>query len=981
MLSEGPYNFTENEKNILALWLKNRVYKPEYDPKTKSCLSTNVMKRDSREPFCIICPPPNSYARPHLGNISGYAYQDAMGRIARMQGKKVLLLPGKDHAGLEGEGVFIREVLEKQKRNKFDLTREEFFKEIWNFNQANKLLALKDEKDIGLSADYDRDIFTLDKRIVKIVLNTFLEMYKKGMIYRGVRTINWDPKARSVVSDNQCVREERVSILYYIRYIRVQTKSVVLNFNNNHDWDKLKKGEKVVDLRVVNRTEKERYFGSLKKGDILVCKNSETGEYVYKKVGGVFEYKKLEDCLEKIEWRSVTNDQIISIEDLKKYVSNLFPRYLDEVQKNGFFSISFKDLDEEDYLEVATTRIETMFGDVALAVNPKDSINKKYVGERAIIPLTEIEIPVIASERVLQDYGTGILKITPSHSQDDFVIAEEYNRENGEKLGYRNVIGKDLKLTGKATGRFEGFKYKEALPKIIEELKQKSLYAREEKTKQNVLLSERTRAVIEPLMSSQWFVRVDEIKKPVIEMVRTGKVKIYPKYMESKFYYWMENLKDWAISRSLWWGYRMPIWYRGEIFEKVSEKGEIEVFIKTKEGKTFNLHLRDSSLVKVLPFNPDSTVIDFFRHAEAEHNLSGFVAGVTDTDLTEKGKKEALNLYQSFDFDYDIIITSPLKRAKQTAELISKKIKIPVIEDDLLIERNFGIFENHTWEEKMTKELQKVPHEELNISDLLPNAEPMSSVFERAKAFIEKVKNDYHGKKVLVVTHGVFIKAVIREFEGEEEFGKNIYDIDHLDYKRIEILPLKTEWLQEESVFDTWFSSGQWPFATLKSFGLFDTFFPTSVMETGFDILENWVSRMMMFSYIKFKTEPFKIVYLHGLVQGPDGQKMSKSRGNVISMDEARGKYGTDSLRMAYFYQNSAGDSYPLTFEKLKMFKNFNNKIWNASKFVLKNLPANYIFSDQALHEFSLKLQTHTNKLIEKINRNIKKFSIWTCNI
>jgi valyl-tRNA synthetase len=627
-LPEGPYNFNETEKKLLQYWLENKFYKPEYDPRTQTVKTTEEMQADDRDPFCIICPPPNAYGRPHLGNISGYAYQDAMARYARQQGKKVLMVPGKDHAGLEGEGVFVRDVLEKEGTDKFSMTREEFYQRIWDFNQENMQLAQTDEKTIGLSADFDRDLFTLDPRIVDIVLSTFVDMYKQNMIYRGVRIINWDPKARTALADNQCIREERDGKLHYIKYPVV---------------------------------------GS------------------------------------------------------------------------------------DEFITVATTRPETMFGDTAVAVNPDDERFKHLQGKQVQIPLTQTIIPIITSPRVLTDFGTGALKITPAHSQDDYTIRQEWNRTNPEnQIGYVNVIGKDLKLVGPVPEKYKGQKYKAALETILADLQSAGLLIKSEDVKQNILKSERTGALIEPLISSQWFVDIDTLREPVMNMVREGKVKIHPQNMEAKFYYWMENLRDWAISRSLWWGYRLPVWYAGTIEERIDAKGEVEMWIET----------------------------------------------------------------------------------------------------------------NGSWE-------------------------PLNSA------------NPAHMRVQL-------------ERPGEG-------------------------WHQDPDVLDTWFSSGQWPYATLMTLGLMDTFYPTNVMETGFDILENWVSRMMMFSWFKLQNIPFKDVYLHGLVNGTDGQKMSKSKKNIIPLDEARDQYGLDALRMVYFYQNTAGASYSLTYEKLKMFRNFNNKIWNAAKFVINN--------------------------------------------
>jgi valyl-tRNA synthetase len=660
-LPQGPYNFTESEERTLKYWLANNFYKPEYDPRQGKVMTTAEMQADDREAFALICPPPNAYGRPHLGNISGYAYQDAMGRYARMRGKKVLLLPGKDHAGLEGEGVFIRDVLEKEGTDKFSLTRDEFYQRLWDFNQQNMALALKDEQTIGLSADFDRDIFTLDPRIVDTVLSTFVEMFDQKMIYKGVRIINYDPKARSAIADNQCERKEREGMIYTIKY---------------------------------------------------------------------------------------------------------------------------KLADSDEFLTVATTRPETMFGDTAVAVNPTDERYAHLVGKEVIIPLTEKRIPIITDHKVEKDFGTGALKITPAHSADDYQIMNNWNNANPDKnIGYVNVIDQRLALCGPTPADFKGKKYKQALPEIIAALEAAGQLVKSEKLIQNILVSERTGAVVEPMISAQWFVDVESLKQPVIDMVKSGEVKIYPENMEAKFFHWMENLRDWAISRSLWWGYRLPVWYRGPISEQVNDAGQVV------------------SLIEI------------------------------DGDIAE-------------------------------------------------------------------------------------------------------------------------------------------LDPTNTEHMRVQLQSPGTEWIQDENVLDTWFSSGQWPYATLGVYDLMDTFYPTTVMETGFDILENWVSRMMMFSYFKLKQKPFKHVYLHGLVKGTDGQKMSKSRKNIIPLDDAQAQYGIDALRMVYFYQNTAGASYALTHDKLKNFRNFNNKMWNAAKFTLSNLEdlaTQELFTQLAecrnVNEFEQFIATHNIEL------------------
>ncbi len=825
MLPNGPYNFTEEEARILDYWLQNGFYKPEYNPKQGRVVSTEEMKKDSRTPWSLICPPPNAYGRPHIGNLSGYAYQDAMARYARMQGKKVLMIPGKDHAGLEGEGVFVRDVLEKQGRNKFDMTREEFYKEIWDFNMQNMQLALADEKSIGLSADFDRNIFTLDPKIVDTVLSTFVQMYNEQMIYKGVRIVNWDPKARSAVADNQCIREERDGTLYTIKYPLVRLRSWKLNFRKSEILEKIRTGEKTIETRALNPEEPERYFGDIKAGDILICidKSSEEKMSVYKKVKKVEKFESLKVAFEKVEWSRV-GFVPESADALLNSYNEMFAGYGDKINQTGLVAIELEDLNDSDYITIATTRPETIPADTAIAMNPEDERYKEFRNFKAIIPFTDREVPIISSFRVDKDFGTGCLKVTPAHAIEDYLIMQEWNgslAENGEliadsqKISYINVIGQDLKLCGPVPEKYKGRKYKEAKCDMINELTEAGLLINEEHVKQNVLIAERTKAQIEPLISSQWFVDIEKIRKPVIEMVKSGEVTIHPKNMEQKFYYWMENLRDWAISRSLWWGYRMPVWYAGPIEERIDAYGKVETWI----------HL-----------TPTLSSKERGNHAE------GMVG-------------EAV----------------PLDPAN----------------------------ENHM--------------------------------------------------------------RVQLESPGER-------------------------WIQDENVLDTWFSSGQWPYATLEAYDLMDTFYPTSVMETGFDILENWVSRMMMFSYIKHKQIPFKDVYLHGLVLGPDGQKMSKSRGNLVNIDDAKRDYGTDAIRMVYFYQNKAGSDYTMSNDKLKNFKQFMNKIWNASRFVLMNQPSaishqNEMRADSAQPtadslnlELSKLIITHITDLKEKVTKNIENF-------
>jgi len=863
MLPKGPYKSKDVEDEILKVWLEKGYYKPEYNPETDELKSLAEMKKDPREPWSLICPPPNAYGRPHIGNISGYAYQDAMARYQRMLGKKVLVLPGKDHAGLEGEGVFVREVLEKQKRYKFDMKREDFYNEMMDWMKENMAQALEDEKTIGLSADFDRNTFTLDPKIVKIVLDTFVKMHNEGMIYRGVRIINWDPKARSVLADNQVVREERVGHIHEIKYPVVNGRVWSINFRDLAQFNRIKSGDKTIETRALNPEEPERYFGDIKPGDIIVCKDKtlEKNLPIIKKVKSIKTYSDLADAFEKCDWKNALGVKVQSLEELTNIYADLAPGYAEKINKNGLYAVELEEfnIEGEESVTVATTRPETMFGDTAVAVNPKDKRYKNLIGKKVLIPLTERSVPIITSRRVEKDFGTGALKITPAHAADDFTIMNEWNEDvmlslskhekkeekstlrppqgdnledehnvvNKNKISYINIINKRLELVGPVPEKYKNQKYKQVKDQIIDDLKSEGYLVKSEEIKQNVQLSERTKALVEPIMSSQWYVNVESLKKPVMDMVKKSKTKIHPKNMEKAFFNWMENLQDWAISRSLWWGYRLPVWYAGEIEEKIDDEGKVHVMLNLSQHE----------------------------EKEEESTLRSH-----HEDILSEGA-----------------VTSPR------------------------------------------------PHKN-NDDNLVP------------------------------------------------------LDPTNPNHMRVQLESPGEGWIQDEDVLDTWFSSGQWPFATLMIHDLLDEFYPTNVMETGFDILENWVSRMMMFSHIRMQDIPFRDVYLHGLVKGTDGQKMSKSKGNLINIDDVREKYGTDAVRMVYFYQNSAGSDYAMTYDKLDGFKKFINKVWNASKFVLMNLEDLKETEVYDLDENDLKLKNskrilkHTKETKERVLKNIESF-------
>jgi valyl-tRNA synthetase len=793
MLTKGPYDPVREEPEILKYWLKNKFFKPEYHPK-KGLQTFEQMKKDRRPPFCIINPPPNAYMRPHIGNVAGYAYQDVFLRFNRMLGKKVLGQPGKDHAGIQGEVVLEKMFIQNKGKSKHDLGREKFY--LSSYDHFHKLMpkVMADEQRIGLSSDYDRNLFTLDPKIVETVLGTFIKMFRDKMVYKGVRIVNWDPVAQTTLADIDTERKERETDLVYIRYPLISQTAWLFSFIDQKLLLNVKMGTKSVETRALNPDEPERFFGNISRGDLIVCVDKAQGDridHVYKKASKVKQFKNVADAWEHVpagDWKKVFDVPVNSLAGLRKIYANIFPGYLDRVEKNGVIWVELAELNADDYVTVATTRAETMLGDTAVVVNPKDQRFKKLVGAKLVLPIVNRIIPIITSPRVEKDFGTGAVKLTPAHSYDDFVMMTEWNEQNPDKtVGYVNIINKQAEMAGPVPQKYLGKTTEECRSAVLRDLG--SLVIKSEKHLHSVMIGERSKAVIEQLMSSQWFVDVGKLKQPALDVVRSGEVKIHPSYMVKKYLQWLNNLRDWPVSRSLWWGYRIPVWYKGVVTEAIDKDGQIAETINSYE-----------------------------------------VFGINDA--VEKG--------------------------------------------------------------------------------------------------LARVQLESPGKG----------------------------------------------WIQDEDVFDTWFSSGQWPYATLKANDLMDTFFPTNIMETGYDILELWVSRMIMLSLYHEDKVPFTDVYLHGLVKAPDGQKMSKSKNNVIEPEGIINKYGADSLRLMYLVGNKAGAGYPVSYEKLEGHKRFLNKIWNASRFVLSY--AHDVKPDKAeiTDRTDKALLKKLDKLALKIRKHLEKFQV-----
>ncbi len=419
------YEPQKYEDKIYALWEKSGFFNPDKIKSTKK--------------YCNVLPPPNANGELHLGHATGYAVMDIFGRFERMQGKKVLLLPGKDHAGIQSQVVYEKKIRAERGISRDELGREKFYREMYDFCIDRSQYMRSQEKKLGLSADWSREKFTLDPEVLDIALDTFVKMHNDRLIYRGKRIINWCPRCATALSDVEVVHAKKDGKIYHIKYpLKLEGKS------------------------------------------------------------------------------------------------------------------------KAKYITVATTRPETMLGDSAIAVNPKDARHEKLVGKMVILPLQNREIPIIADRRVEMEFGTGMVKVTPAHDPLDWAIGQDH------KLPEIQVINEKAQISDLG-GKYAGLDVLEARKNILTDLASLGFLEKEEDYLINRSACERCKTAIEPLISKQWFIDVDakkySLKKESLKAIRKGKIKFYPKSFEKIMLAWFSNLHDWCISRQIWWGPRIPVWY------------------------------------------------------------------------------------------------------------------------------------------------------------------------------------------------------------------------------------------------------------------------------------------------------------------------------------------------------------------------------------------------------------------------------------
>lgn len=423
------YNPKDFEEKLTQWWEDKKFFTPIIDK--------------NKEPYTIIMPPPNITGQLHLGHAIDDTLQDILIRTKRMQGYCTLWLPGQDHASIATE-VRVEHQLLKEGLNKKEMGREAFLQRVWEWTDEYRNKIRHQIKKLGCSADWSREVFTMDDNVSEAVKTVFVKLYNENLIYRGNRITHWCPNCMTAISDAEIEYEE---------------------------------------------------------------------------------------------------------------------------QEGYFWNIKYPVKDSNDFLEIATTRPETLLGDTAVAVNPKDKRYTALIGKKLILPLVNREIPIISDDYVDLEFGTGAVKITPSHDPNDYQVGLRH------KLPQITILNENGTIV-EGYGKYSGQDRYEARKLIVEDLEKAGLLVKIEKHVHNVGTHDRCKCTIEPMISRQWYVKMESLAKPAIKAVKTGEIKLIPERFDKIYYNWMENIQDWCISRQLWWGHRIPVWYCkdcGELTVSVDE--------------------------------------------------------------------------------------------------------------------------------------------------------------------------------------------------------------------------------------------------------------------------------------------------------------------------------------------------------------------------------------------------------------------------
>jgi valyl-tRNA synthetase len=786
---EPRYDHTK-EADIYKAWEDSGYFNPD------RCIEDGVTAPDA-EPYSVVLPPPNVTGTLHMGHAAMLAIEDILVRYHRMKGRRTLWLPGTDSAAVATQAKVETEIYKKEGTTRYDLGRDELLRRIEQFTDESKATIINQVKKLGSSLDWGRYAYTMDDPRYRAVMEAFGRMSALGLIYRGDRIVNWDPKLQTTISDDEIEYSEEKSPFYYLQY----------------------------------------------------------GPFV-----------------------------------------------------------------------IGTARPETKFGDKYVVMHPDDERYKDYShGQK--IELEWINGPVTAT--VIKDsaidmaFGTGAMTITPWHDATDFEIAERHNLEKEQ------VIDKHGKLLSIA-GEFAGLHIKKARPLIVERLREKNLIVKvEENYVHNVATNSRGGGTIEPQVMRQWFVNVNKefalphstidgipsgstttLKQLMRTTVESGQIKIMPERFEKTYFHWIDNLRDWCISRQIWYGHRIPVWYC--------------------------LHCGEAT---VLPEHVSRWYL--VRHGETDSNVEGRAQGHSGTPLNAKGKAQAAEAARKLKgLGIDLILSSDLARARETADIIAAELGTEVVHDEMLRERFYGKAEG-----RIAKEARLEYADLYEYEGKAAGQESYAEAEERMWQTFLRHKEAHPKKHLAFVTHGGALRAVLRRVRNmTREEALTQPSIPNAEVIPLDVLPPCAHcghhfFEQDPDTLDTWFSSGIWTFSTLgwpeKTEDL-KTYHPTSILETGYDIIFFWVARMILMTGCLLGDVPFRQVYLHGLVRDDKGRKMSKSLGNIIDPLDLIGKYGADATRLSLVIGAAPGNDLKLSEDRVRGYRNFSTKIWNIARFVAK---------------------------------------------
>ena len=558
---------------------------------------------DEREPYTIVIPPPNVTGVLHMGHMMNNTIQDILIRRARMQGKNACWVPGTDHASIATEAKVVNK-LAQQGIKKTDLSRDEFLKHAWDWTHEHGGIILKQLRRLGCSCDWERTSFTMDETRSKSVIHAFVDLYNKGQIYRGVRMVNWDPKALTALSDEEVIYKDEHSKLYYLRYYLApstppegELHQLIDRYRTANPYSYAVLKEHAKEMRN-NPTEAESALWQQlrnKKTGFKFRRQHIIGDFIVDFVclekhliievdGG---YHNDSDVVEKDKLRTnilesqgytilrYTNDQVLF--DSEKTIESIM--YALKSLPSGEVGRA--------YAIVATTRPETIMGDTAMCINPADPKNQWLRGKKVVVPLVNRVIPVIEDGYVDIEFGTGCLKVTPAHDVNDYMLGEKHNLQS------INIFNDDATIS-EAAGMYVGMTREDVRKQIVKDLDAAALLEKIEDYNNKVGYSERTNVPIEPKLSMQWFLKMEHLADIALKPVLDGDIKFYPSKYVNLYRHWLENIKDWCISRQLWWGHQIPAYYLPQGGFVVAEN--IDEALKLAIEKTGNANLTAADL-------------------------------------------------------------------------------------------------------------------------------------------------------------------------------------------------------------------------------------------------------------------------------------------------------------------------------------------------------------------------------------------------